>query len=52
MKANAYHFITEWRVEAQIQDVYRLISRPADFPRWWPMARGEESLKRELARKR
>jgi hypothetical protein len=36
MKTNEYHFITHWRVEANIADVYRLISHPEDFPRWWP----------------
>jgi len=33
---NHYHFITRWRVEGTADQVYALISRPEDFPRWWP----------------
>lgn len=36
MASNAYHFITQWRVEASVEEVYRLISHAADLPRWWP----------------
>jgi hypothetical protein len=33
---NDYHLINRWRLEATAQDIYDLISRPLDFPRWWP----------------
>ena len=33
---NEYQFITRWRVEGNIEDVYDLVSHPLDFPRWWP----------------
>jgi hypothetical protein len=35
-KSNFYHFITRWRVPGKVDDVYQIISHPADFPRWWP----------------
>jgi len=30
-----YHFVTRWRVEANAQEVYDVISDPLQFPRWW-----------------
>ena len=34
--SNDYHFATHWRVEALIEDVYRIISNATDLPRWRP----------------
>lgn len=36
MSRNAWHFITRWRVEATPEEVYSILSQPADYPRWWP----------------
>lgn len=36
MASNDYHFVSRWRVEASIADVYRIISNATDLPRWWP----------------
>jgi len=32
---NDYHFITHWRIEGRIEEVYDLISNPVDYSRWW-----------------
>ncbi len=32
----SYEFVTIWRLDAPIEDVYRLIDNPTDWPRWWP----------------
>jgi hypothetical protein len=31
-----YHFITHWTVEASCAEVYDLLKRPEELPRWWP----------------
>ena len=36
MSSNEYHFITRWRVQGTVDEVYDLISHPLDYPRWWP----------------
>ncbi|MBM4260623.1 MAG: polyketide cyclase [Deltaproteobacteria bacterium] len=36
MASNDYRFVTHWRIEAKIEEVYRIISNAADLPRWWP----------------
>jgi uncharacterized protein YndB with AHSA1/START domain len=36
MASNDYRFFTHWRVRARAEEVYELISKPMDFPRWWP----------------
>lgn len=36
MAAIEFHLVSHWRVEAGIDDVYDLISRPREFVRWWP----------------
>ena len=35
-KANDYQFVTKWHVSATEEEVYDLISRTEDLPRWWP----------------
>ena len=32
---NSYQFITRWRFEATAAQVFGLISKPQEFPRWW-----------------
>jgi hypothetical protein len=36
MPSNDYHFITEWRVEASINEVADTLKQATDLPRWWP----------------
>lgn len=36
MASNDYQFLTHWRVRGTAENVYELISKPLDFPRWWP----------------
>jgi uncharacterized protein YndB with AHSA1/START domain len=33
---NDYEFLTRWRVEGSVDEVYDIISKPLEFPRWWP----------------
>ena len=33
---NEYCFVTRWRFEGAIEEVYDLIRNPLDYPRWWP----------------
>jgi hypothetical protein len=34
--SNEYHFITHWRFEGTVADVYELIGDPFGYTRWWP----------------
>jgi uncharacterized protein YndB with AHSA1/START domain len=34
--SNDYHFITQWRFEGTVADVYELIGDPFGYTRWWP----------------
>jgi uncharacterized protein YndB with AHSA1/START domain len=34
--ANEYHFTTRWRVKSSAEEAFEIISRPEEFPRWWP----------------
>jgi uncharacterized protein YndB with AHSA1/START domain len=36
MATNDYHFITRWRVESTCEEVYEILSKAEDMPRWWP----------------
>jgi hypothetical protein len=36
MSSNEYHFITRWRVKGTTDEIFDVISRPLDYPRWWP----------------
>ena len=36
MAGNDYHFITEWRMEGTVAEVYQFLSNAPDFVRWWP----------------
>ena len=33
---NSYYFITRWRVKANTEEVFAIISDPLEYPRWWP----------------
>jgi len=36
LQSNEYHFITRWRVQGTVEEVYDILTRPADLVRWWP----------------
>jgi hypothetical protein len=36
MRANNYHFVTQWRVPGTVEEVADILSDAADLPRWWP----------------
>ncbi len=36
MSPNEYHFVTHWRVEATIEEVFAILEQPLDLVRWWP----------------
>jgi hypothetical protein len=36
MATNEYHFITGWRVEATVEEVYAILNDALELPRWWP----------------
>lgn len=36
MAANTYHFITHWRVESTVEEVFAILSNAEDLARWWP----------------
>ena len=36
MAMREFKIPTRWLVEARVDDVYDLISKPQDFVRWWP----------------
>lgn len=33
---NAYHFVTRWKVQSRLDEVYELLGNATDLPRWWP----------------
>ena len=35
MRSNNYHFITRWRVQGSAEEVYDILSRVTELPRWW-----------------
>lgn len=36
MAANAYHFVTTWRVEGEVAEVAGVLADVASLTRWWP----------------
>jgi hypothetical protein len=34
--SNEYHFITEWRFKASVQEIREILADATDLPRWWP----------------
>lgn len=34
--SNEYHFITEWRFKATVQEIREILADATDLPRWWP----------------
>ena len=36
MASNDYHFITHWRVEADLEEVAKILNNGIDLVRWWP----------------
>jgi hypothetical protein len=51
MASNEYHFITHWRVQATVEEVFDVLDDAPDLVRWWPsvylevkeIARGDEA---------
>jgi hypothetical protein len=35
MASNAYHFEDHWRVPFAVDQVWDVLARPEDYPRWW-----------------
>jgi Polyketide cyclase / dehydrase and lipid transport len=31
-----YHFISRWQMDANCEEVYRILEKVEDLPRWWP----------------
>ena len=36
MPSNDYHFMTRWRVQGTVEEIYDILSRVTEMPRWWP----------------
>ena len=36
LSSSDYHFVTRWRVESTVDEVYDVLSEPTDLVRWWP----------------
>lgn len=36
MASNDYRFVTHWRVFGTVEEISEVLSRPEDYPRWWP----------------
>ncbi len=36
MASNDYHFITQWRVQATVEEVITVLGDARGLPRWWP----------------
>ena len=36
MSGNAYHLISQWRVQSTVEEVSAILKDAPDLPRWWP----------------
>lgn len=36
MPTNAYHFLDQWQVRGDLQEVSEILGAAGDYPRWWP----------------
>jgi uncharacterized protein YndB with AHSA1/START domain len=36
MQPKEFYIPTAWRIKGRIEQVYDVLSRPREFPRWWP----------------
>jgi len=36
MTSNAYHFVTQWRLQGTVEEVGAIIADAPGLPRWWP----------------
>ena len=34
--SNEYHFVTHWRVESTVEEVWQVLNNAPDLARWWP----------------
>ena len=53
MQPQEFYIPTTWRIKGTAERVYDVLSKPAEFPHWWPevyLAVSDEGLPRELAR--
>lgn len=39
MAFHDYRFLTHWRIEGRIDDVYEILGHPLDYPKWWKAIR-------------
>jgi uncharacterized protein YndB with AHSA1/START domain len=44
---NQYHFITQWRIKAPPEQIFDLIQKPLEFPRWWGSVYLQVELEKE-----
>jgi hypothetical protein len=38
MATHDYHLITHWRLPGKVEDLYRILIHPEEYPLWWPDA--------------
>jgi uncharacterized protein YndB with AHSA1/START domain len=36
MQPKEFYIPTTWRIKGRVEQVYDLLSKPREFPRWWP----------------
>jgi hypothetical protein len=36
MQPKEFYIQTTWRIKGRVEQVYDVLSRPREFPRWWP----------------
>lgn len=36
MPSHDYHFVTHWRIESTVEEVYAILQNAPDLVRWWP----------------
>jgi uncharacterized protein YndB with AHSA1/START domain len=45
VSAGRFELLTQWRLQAPIERVWEAISRPEDWPSWWPYVRAVTPLR-------
>jgi len=46
MSSTEFHLVTNWTLDASVEDVWRVLSTPETWPEWWPSVK-EVTLLRE-----
>lgn len=36
MQPKGFYIPTTWRIKGRVEQVYDVLSRPREFPHWWP----------------